>query len=400
MSNILLISSVFSPEPLVSAYLTKDIAYELAKENKVTVLCPNPTRPHSFVFEKYIDSRDYIVIRLNSFTCSESKLFGRFRESYSFGKYCYKYINENNKNIDVIYANTWPLMAQYFTVRASRNNNIPIIIHVQDVYPESLSNKLPLLKLLIHPILMLVDKYVLKNATKVIAISNEMKNHLVKSRKIEIEKIEVGQNWQNEEDFINFETSIDNSNSIVKPFTFMYLGNIGPVAGVNLLIEAFTFLDVLNCRLVIAGSGSMKAPLEKIVKINKIENIEFWSVPDGKVPEIQAKADVLLLPIKKGAASSSIPSKLPAYMFSKKPIIACVDKDSDSAKVIISANCGWVLPPENANILSETMKKIVILSKNDLNLVGENGFNYAMENLSKKKNLEKLIKCITDTDII
>ena len=398
--NVLLISAVFYPEPLVSANLTKDIANELAKVNKVIVLCPKPTRPHGFIFEKEDDIKDYQVIRLNSYTCSESKIFSRFRESYSFGIHCFKYIAKNHKNIDTIYTNTWPLFAQYFTVKAAKKYNIPITIHVQDIYPESLSNKLPLLKHLANIFLLPIDKYVLRNAKKVIAISNNMKDYLVKSRKIEIEKIEVVQNWQNEKDFINYENSIDNSNSIVKPFTFMYLGNIGRVAGVDLLINAFSKADLINCKLVIAGSGSMKESLEKMIKISNIQNIEFWSVPDGRVPEIQAQADVLLLPIKKGAASSSIPSKLPAYMFSKKPIIACVDEDSDSARVIISANCGCVLPPENVNILSEAFIKTVLLSKKYLSTLGENGFTYAMENLSKQKNLEKVIKCITDTGII
>jgi hypothetical protein len=46
------------------------------------------------------------------------------------------------------------------------------------------------------------------------------------------------------------------------------------------------------------------------------------------------------------------------------------------------------------------MRQLAILSNDDLNAVGEKGFNYALENLSKQKNLEKVIKCITDTVVI
>lgn len=398
--KILLISAVFPPEPIVSASLSKDIAYELSKNNNVTVVCPNPTRPHGFIFEKENDDKNYKVVKLNSYTCSESKIIGRLRESYSFGNNCYQYIAENRDKIDVIYANTWPLFAQYFVVKASKKYHISITIHVQDVYPESLSNKLPILGLLLNFFLMPIDKYVLGNATKVIAISSKMKNYLASTRKIELDKIEVVQNWQNEETFIDYEMSINQIQVTSKPFTFMYLGNIGPVAGVDLLVDAFTMAGINNSRLVIAGAGSVKKALQEKVEMKKFSNIEFWSVPDGKVPEIQAQADIMLLPIKKGAASSSIPSKLPAYMFSKRPIIACVDQGSDTARVINSANCGWVLPPDNVGALSEMMQRVVMLSKEDLNEVGENGFNYAIENLSKNKNLGKVIKCITDTGII
>ena len=54
-------------------------------------------------------------------------MIGRLRESYSFGLQCYKYIKNNNENIDTIYANTWPLFAQYFLVQAARKFNIPLI---------------------------------------------------------------------------------------------------------------------------------------------------------------------------------------------------------------------------------------------------------------------------------
>lgn len=394
--NILLISAVFPPEPVVSASLSNDIAFELAKENKVTVLCPNPTRPHGFVFEKRMESLDYKVIRLNSYSCSASKVFHRFRESYSFGKHCFKYIVDNHKNIDVIYANSWPLFAQYFTVKAAQHCKIPITIHVQDIYPESLSNKLPILDTVFKLVLLPIDKYVLENATKVIAISDNMKDYLIKARKIEPEKIEVVQNWQDEEAFITYEKAINYDIVPNKPFTFMYLGNIGPVAGIDLLIEAFAKADLQNCRLAIAGSGSMKESLEMSAKKVKGGIIEFWPVPDGKVPEIQALADILLLPIKRGAAFSSIPSKLPAYMFSKRPIIACVEQDSDTARVINLANCGWVLPPENVSALSKMMAQVILISKEDSKELGMNGFNYAIRNLSKMKNLEKVIKCITD----
>ena len=102
----------------------------------------------------------------------------------------------------------------------------------------------------------------------------------------------------------------------------------------------------------------------------------------------------MLLPIKKGAASSSVPSKLPAYMFSKKAIISCVDENSATASVIKSSNCGWVLPPENSNALAEKLIEVVVFEKSILFEMGMNGFNYALNTLSKKNNLNKLINIL------
>ena len=97
----------------------------------------------------------------------------------SFGKRCQKYIELNHKNIDTIYANTWPLLAQYLTVSTAKKLKIPITIHVQDIYPETLVNKIPIFKTLFNLIFLPIDKFVLNNATKIIAISNKMKNYFI-----------------------------------------------------------------------------------------------------------------------------------------------------------------------------------------------------------------------------
>jgi glycosyltransferase involved in cell wall biosynthesis len=244
-------------------------------------------------------------------------------------------------------------------------------------------------------LLLPIDKYVLSNSDKIIAISDKMKSYLVKTRNIDPDQIEVVYNWQNEDAFENYHNQNKISEKIDNSFTFMYMGNIGPVAGVDLLIEAFIKADMKNCRLVIAGSGSMKHSLEKKVESLKEVSIEFRLVPEGKVPEIQDIADVLLLPIKRGAALSSIPSKLPAYMFSKKAVIASVDEQSDTANAIREAECGWIILPENVNLLAEKMKAVAALSKEELNVYGEKGFTYALERFSKKTNLNKIVDIIT-----
>lgn len=395
MLKILIISCVFPPEPVVSAKLSYDIADALSENNLVTVISPRPSRPFGNEFSNNISGFNFKHVQAQSFVHPLSNILGRFKESYSFGQYCYKYITKQHQNIDVIYANTWPLLGQYFAVKASKTFNIPIIIHVQDIYPESLSKKIPIVTKLLTWALMPLDRYVLKHATKVVFISQKMKGYLVKTRKIDYSKTEVVLNWQNEESFINYSPA--NQHAKEKLFTFMYLGNIGPVAGIDILIDAFVKISTKNCRLVIAGSGSMKESLMQHAKKYSEYNIEFWSVPEGKTPEIQSRSDVLILPIKKGFASTSIPSKLPAYMFSSKPVITCADKYSDTVLAVKEANCGWAIEPENITILSVLMKKILTYDKKHLETLGNNGREYALSHFSKKANLSRIIRIIKST---
>jgi glycosyltransferase involved in cell wall biosynthesis len=392
----LIISAVFTPEPIVSAKLSKELAVDLAERHYVTVVRPSPSRPYGFVIgSEVLEVHPFQVITLASYTYPKSQLFGRLRESYSFGKSTAAYISDNHDEIQVVYVNTWPLLAQFLTVWSAKKYNLPVILHVQDVYPESLVSKLGLIGHLVSYLLRPVDTWLLRNSTKVVAISDKMRDYLISTRKLHPSSVEVLSNWQDESEFLKFNVGKGRREAL-RSFTFMYLGNIGPVAGCDLLVDAFVSLNEYNCKLVIAGSGSMKNDLMEKARKLKAENIEFLSVPDGNVPQTQALADVLLLPIKKGAASSSIPSKLPAYMFSAKPIIASVDYDSDTAEAIRNANCGWIVEPDNAGALKDIMQKALNLSAEERRSMGLKGRDYALKYFSKKSNLPKLVRIIEE----
>lgn len=393
--NILIVSAVFPPEPVVSANLTYDIANELAKNNNVTVISPFPTRPFGANYENIVPKTLSFTHKiLKTYTCPKSNLVGRLRESYSLGKATSNYLLAANIKIDVIYANTWPIFAQMFLAKTAKKLKIPLILHIQDIYPESLVTKLPsFLGKLVRFFILPIDKLVLNSVQKVIAISPQMKNYLETTRNIAKENVVVIRNWQNDEFFTNYKLPQKITSD---KFTFMYLGSLSASAGVELLIDAFANANIKYANLIIAGDGSEKVNCINLAKKYTCK-IEFCDAPFDIVPEIQAKADILLLPLRKGIGKTASPSKLPAYMFSKKPIIACVDTDSDTAMIINTAACGWVLPPENIISLSEMMQQVSAISKDELLKVGENGFNFAIENLSKNNNLAKVVACITDT---
>ena len=176
----------------------------------------------------------------------------------------------------------------------------------------------------------------------------------------------------------------------------MYLGNIGPLAGIEILVESFIKANIPNSILIIAGSGSAKENLMKRFEQHIPKKIKFIEVPHDKVPETQAIADVMVLTIKKGFSSTSVPSKLPAYMFSSKPIIVSVDNDSDTAKSVLDSGCGWVSESENVDMLVFLMKKVSLIEKTELNKIGHSGFKFAMNNFSRKNNLNKLCQACED----
>lgn len=389
MNKILIVSCVFPPEPVVSAKLSCDIAerfHSLGKE--VVVISPKPSRPLNYKFLKKSDSFPFKHIVLNSYTCASSDLWGRFKESRSFGRSTYRYIQEHCQEIDAIYANTWPLFAQFYLAKVAQKHGIPYYIHVQDIYPESYCKKMPkVMGHFLYCLLKPIDKYVLCHARGVIAISPSMKDYLLKSRNLDQNKVELVRNWQNDKAYIDAYKPIEEMH---KKVNVMYLGSINPTANVTLILQAFSNLDNEKYCLNIIGNGPEKEKCQELA--NKLGiMVSFDSVTPDMVAKKQSEADVLVLCLKKGVAQTATPSKLTAYMLSGRPIIASVDTDSDCAKIIRESGSGIVVEPDNTQDLRDAIQRIANLELEELRIMGAKAYHYALKHLSKEQNLNKLI---------
>lgn len=387
---IVVLSSVFPPEPLVSAMLSYMIAQSLSKVYDVMVLSPMPTRPSGYIYSPDNNhNEDFVHIEVSSYVCPASRFIGRMCESLSFGCRIASYIREHHENISAIYANVWPIFSQYLTVKEAKRWGIPIVLHIQDIYPESMLGRLGLIGRMIKWPLLELDRFILRNASTVIAISENMKSYLCDTRHIEDSKVLVVRNWPDDSLFSDRRAQTDK-----RKFTFMFVGSISPAAGVMLLLKAFVRAAIPDSRLVIAGSGSDKAACEAYTRQHPEVDIHFRSVQPNEVADVQSDADVLLLPLRKGVGHTASPSKMPAYMFSAKPILACVDRGSDVEMVILASRCGWVCEPENESALSEMMIRVTGMPREQLNEMGRNARRYALEHFTAAKNLDMITNCI------
>lgn len=393
--SILIISALFPPEPLVTSYLVYDLADDMSKENMITVLSPRPSRPAGSNYSKS-QSVEYPFVHetIQSFICPLPNPIGRLIESISFGLACTQYIRKAKAQFDVIYQNSWPLFSQYFICKTAKRKSIPIVTHIEDIYPESMVKRMPqVLGEFIMKVFLPIDKSILKNSTMVIAISQRMKQYLVESRNIKQDKIKIIYNWQNDSAFIKYQQKpLEATN---KRFTFMYVGSINSSACVGILIKGFIEASIENSRFIIVGQGSDKTKCIALAKKLKADNIEFFDIDRDKVPNVQAFADVLVLALRKGVALTATPSKFTAYALSGKPVLAAVDEDSDIADLIKGFKCGRVVEPENIDLISKEMRKIANLGRSELGVLGSNAYNLAETVLSRDCNRNKLEKLIS-----
>jgi len=402
--HIAIVTALYPPEPMVSATIAADLAFFLYQlGHKVTVLCPQPSRPMTVNYSGYrsnIPLRNteagIEVIRLPSFSAPRSSITKRLAESLSFGfSVCSEFERIAPNQPDVLFVNAWPMAAQFLIARYCYNRKLPVVMQIMDVYPESFVNRLhPIVRSLFFKPLRALDKTTVSYARFLSVISESMRQLFVTDRDVRDDQVFVIPTWQDE---LSFSPSVDRTAAFRRygvsagPITFLYLGNIGPVAGVEFLIDGFVRANLQQAQLVIAGDGSKKASCIDLSNRLGARNIYFVSDPDvSSVSSIQSMADVCLLPMQSGSGTSSIPSKLSAYMFSAKPILATVDADSDTARAIEAGKCGWVGKAEDLEWLVRTMTEITTIPANLLEDLGRAGKQYALANYSKSVNLNKL----------
>ncbi len=392
--NILLICSVFPPEEVTSAGMAYDLALELSKNSKVTVLRPKPTRPAGVVYPKE-DSRfdEFNCITIKSYTCPHSRLIGRFRESTDFGLKSAYYIIKHHKNIDYVYNDGWHIFGLFIVSFISRMYGIPYMVPIQDVYPESLLTKglkWNFMKNIARWIISPLDRYTQKNADVVRTNNNEMAQYLSKTRGIPLGKYLCVYNWQNESDFENIQRNkIEHKNLI-----FSYVGSINVHSNVELIIRAFHKANIKNAVLKIYGGGNQCEACKAIAKELGNDHIYFDIVSRNDVPKIQSESDALILALPTGNGRLCMPSKLVSYMLSAKPVIASIDKDCASSVIIQDSKCGFVSKPDDIDELAECLVKMADLPDTIKNEMGARAYEYASNNLSKQPNLAKVVSAI------
>ena len=403
-----IVSANYPPETVVGGRMICDLAEGLVQRgHEVVVITPFPSRPLGTSYPGYekrqvpliTKNGGLTVLRLPSHTQPQYSLLGRAWEGWSFGRSVARWLRKEGRDFDVLHEDSWPLFTQHWVGKTADQLGIPLITTIMDVYPESLLEKIPKWAgLIVESPIRAWDKAIVNRAVKVVVLSQSMKELYVRTRGVPPHRLEVVYTWQDERLFLEPQERAQCAVKYQVPpgaFSFMYMGNIGPVAGVEHLIHSFHQAQIPGTQLIIAGSGSQKAACVELVQQLQAANVRFVSDPDiANVPKMQSLADVFLLPLKKGTAGSSIPSKLAAYMFSGKPILATVDRDSATAQAVIDAQGGWVGPAEDQAWLAGMMRQVAQMKAGELAEMGRKAHTYGLSCFSKKEGVNRLAEIV------
>ena len=405
----LIVSCVFLPEPVLSSRTSTDLANELCRNgHQVRVITAFPNRPAGKLYIGYkrkpwtYDKSfvDYDVLRCFSLFSSESSLISRFLENLSFGLTSGLVVLFSEKP-DVIYGNTWPIFAQGILALICYIRGIPLVMSVQDIYPETLTvqGRAGKLDFFYQKPLRWLDKKVKQNCAAIAVISEQFRQIYAEDRRIPNQKIHLIPNWINER-----QLQIDATDNSIRrmhnipenAFLIVYAGNISLASGLNTIIHAFQkLIDKSSIYLLIAGDGSMLANCRELARKMGNPRVLFhtpWL--ESETASLLSAATLFILPTPGEQSLFSVPSQLIFYMLAGHPVLSCVEGKSEVARIINTARCGWIVAAAEPETIAEKLCLLSQDSQEELDEYGKRGREYAVKEMTRTANLPKLIKLI------
>lgn len=406
--RIFVVSCVFPPEPVTSASTSHALACELAKQgNDVTVITSYPSRPGGRLFAGFRRSflkrsrteDGFEIVRCFSTTSHTPTLLSRLAENLSFGL-CAGFAIATMSRPDVIYANTWPIFAAGIATFIARVRRIPIVMSIQDIYPDSLISlkKLRPESRAAH-VLKAIDTRIASTAAALIVISERAEELYSYDRGVARERIHCIANWRPKKDPPTAEMA-RRQRSIwgigEDTFLMVFAGSVVPACGLDTVIDAVSKLEnELSVHFMIAGSGSALESCKRMAAQLETTKVGFGgSFQEQQTFEMLSAADILILPTQGDQSLVSMPSKLISYMMSGRPILTVACPESDLARVVNTSRCGWTVSPGDVEALLQLLKKNRSLDRAELARMGDMGREYALAHFSTDACLPRLIAVI------
>lgn len=189
----------------------------------------------------------------------------RIKGHASFAKKLKKYLSER-KNPDIIYCAVPPIVSALEAGKYAKENNIPFVIDIQDLWPESFAIALgdsPIVRMLLKPLTCMADR-VYKYADSIVAVSRTYVNRAAKvNKKAQIkESVFLGTDG----DIVDGIKSKSGGEKEKKSLILGYVGNLGRSYDFLNVFKALSILKkrgIVDITFILIGDGGERQRIEE-----------------------------------------------------------------------------------------------------------------------------------------
>ena len=401
--RILIVSQYFWPENFRINELVQSL---VARNIKVDVLTGKPNYPDGKVFPGYRAGGSMHehwnganIFRVPLFPRgyrSGARLFMNYISFIFAGAFVGTWLLRKIKfDIIFVYAPS-PLLQALPALLIGWLRRIPVVVYVQDLWPESLEATGYVRNRLIIRLVEVLVRYIYRRSDRILVSSRPFK--------------EAIQKYSPSAEIAYYPNSVDESFSDpdagLKPdvpaldsgFCVVFAGNVGAAQAVHVITEAAAQLkSTQDIRVVVLGSGSELEWMRGQIAQRGLDNLFLAGrFPVQAMPNLLSRASALLVTLAdKQIFAATVPNKIQAYMAVGRPIIASMN--GEGARLVQEANAGLAVPAENGRALADAILELYAMSHEERESLGANARAYYGQHFDHEKLVTDLIAHLTKT---
>ena len=234
------------------------------------------------------------------------------------------------------------------------------VLNIQDIHPDATIATGMVRNRLLIAILRLIEHLAYRFASRISVISEGFKRNLI-AKGVPARKIVVIPNWIDTDAI----TPQPQDNPFAREvgtagrFTALYSGTIGLVSGAEIVLDVAAALAGSDIALLMVGEGQVKSRIEQQAAERSLGNLRFAPFqPRERLPDVLSTASVGLVTLLPGHGANSVPSKILGYLSAARPVIASVDRGSDTWNFVQEARCGLCVPPGDPLALADAIRRL------------------------------------------
>jgi glycosyltransferase involved in cell wall biosynthesis len=168
-----------------------------------------------------------------------------------------------------------------------------------------------------------------------------------------------------------------------------YAGILSPFQNVGCILDAMTSLKGDEVRAVIAGDGMERGKLACRIEQEGLENVTLIDyLPKDRYTGLLQRSDFCLVTLDDRMRAPCIPGKVVSIMSAGKAILAIVNPESETAKLVRSVDCGRVVDPKDKEGIATAIREM-LATPQELARMGENARRFVADNMDLDKNVTK-----------
>ena len=377
-----LLSQWYEPEP---APIPSVLARVLSSHgHSVRVLTGFPNYPFGRLYDGYrirwksdsVLDHGISVRRVALYPSHTASVAGRLANYLSFATTASVFGSGFFNGIDAVWVSNSPPTVGLPTSIIKGRYRPRIVLHIMDLWPESLSastfgsilNGPGLSKALD---IWLSATY---HAADAVACSSRTQMDRLMARGVPTSKLSYVPIWVDEELFQPIQRDIELAVQlgVADKVVLLYVGALGEPQGLDPLIEVCSrFGENSKFHCLIAGTGLAEVRLRQRAEELRLTNVSFlgrWPLED--ITRLMSIGDVHFVSLRPDPlAEVAMPSKLPATLACAKPVI--VAARGEAAAVVARSGAGWVCAPGDVDDLQQAIEEALAAGDTKLRIIGQ-----------------------------